>query len=537
MSIEHEYGKIENILYSQSLDLLLEWGRIHLFQQKDTPMLQELEGKWEFLKAVGTPLDAGLDLLEGRMRTALTILHGPATIHLKPKSAGNIMAAIKTLDQVVFLSEALESFPTVLDLPPGFREKSDDLLHRVTIERTPPTLRLIPLNEWRREVLKNIPSQVNYLFPWYGLWVELPVDFLDTLTDRFNEAALGDFRQLPLDPTMVPVLLGELKSDPALLERVRRDSRAVLLPPPGKETGLSDRLFQLHAAEIVPRPVPGGLREVGLLVAACQAVDAKPASTVDRTEHLFLAAFCAPFLEEEVRRTLLAEIEAALNRLDPASLHSSSLLDLLCFWSKGRLSDPEFVKRVWSEWESRLARAASQIDEKAVFLGAVENLRGTGISGAPDGWFRMRWKRLSESLENKLSLKWAAILLIIGIMGITGITLGFAFFHLWKPKTPPPSLSPYLSIEPESRMIKRKIPAQSRPPEPEESAGAPDHSTGGSPDGSIDKALSIAATPSRSDPFEPLLKGIIPDTDSEITGRDPIQSAALPVGTGSFRNP
>ncbi|MFW6374188.1 MAG: type III-E CRISPR-associated protein Csx30 [Thermodesulfobacteriota bacterium] len=513
MSIEHEYGKTENILYSQSLDLLLEWGRIHLFHQKDTPMLQELEGKWEYLKAVGTPLDAGLDLLENRVRTSLKILHGPATIHLERQTAGNIMAAIKTLDQVVFLSEALESFPTILDLPPGFREKSDDLLHRVTIERTPPTLRLIPLNEWRREVLKNIPSQVNYLFPWYGLWVELPTDFLDTLTERFEEAAEGEYHLLPLDPNMAPVLLGELKSDPPLLERVRRGGK-MALPPPKKDTGFSQRLIQLYHSEIAGRTVPDDLQEVGLLVAACQAVDTPTDSGLERMEQLFLAAFCTPFPDDASRRNWLDEIEAGLNRLDPSSLHASNLLEPLCFWSKGRLGDEDLVQKVWPEWEHRLLKAADQIEPRGVFLGAVENLRGAGKPKAPGSRGRSRWNRLFETIKSNFSLKRTAAILIIGTL------LGVALLYLLKPEPPPPAESP----EPENRVIKGKIPAQNRPSQPAEPAPVPKNTPAETP--------AVSGVQNGVDPFDPLLAGPFPEK-AGIDGNagpphPPIQS---------FRNP
>lgn len=496
MSIEHEYGKTENVLYSQSLDLLLEWGRIHLFQQKDTPMLQELEGKWEYLKAVGTPLDAGLDLLESRLRTSLAILHGPATVHLKRQTAENIMAAINTLDQVVFLSEALESFPTALDLPPGFREKSDDLLHRVTIERTPPTLRLIPLNEWRREALKNIPLQVNYLFPWYSLWVELPIDFLEILTERFEETAGGDYRQLPLDPNMGPVLLEALKSDPPLLERVRRDAN-LALPPPGEAAGLSPRLFQLHAAEVAGRPVPGGLQETGLLVAACQAVDTPVHSPLEQTERLFLAAFCAPFPGESDRRALFDEIEARLSRLDPPSLLSSNLLAPLCFWSKGRLTDGEFVGKVWMEWEHRLLKAADQIDARSVFMGAVENVRKAEPAGASGVRSRPRWKRLFGGLKSSLSLKRLAAVLTIGIL------LGFALLYFLKTDPPIPAESP----EPENRVIKRKLPAQSRSPQPTEPATILENP--------VQKTPAASGNQENTDPFAPFRTESPPDQSPE----------------------
>jgi hypothetical protein len=513
MSIEHEYGKTENVLYSQSLDLLLEWGRIHLFHQKDTPMLQELEGKWEYLKAVGTPLDAGLDLLESRVRTSLKILHGPATIHLERQTAGNIMAAVKTLDQVVFLSEALESFPTVLDLPPGFREKSDDLLHRVTIEKTPPTLRLIPLNEWRREVLKNIPSQVNYLFPWYGLWVELPTDFLETMTERFKEAAEGDDPFPDLDPNMAPVLLEDLKSDPPLLERVRRGGK-MALPPPKRDTGFSQRLIQLYHAEIAGRTIPDDLQEVGLLVAACQAVDPPADSVLERLEQLFLAAFCTPFPDDASRRDWLDEIEAGLKRLDPSSLHASHLLEPLCFWSKGRLGDEELVQKVWSEWEHRLLKAADQIETRSVFMGAVENLRGAGKPRTPGSRGRSRWARLFETIKSSFSLKRIAAILIIGTL------LGVALLYLLTPKPSPPAESP----EPENRVIKRKIPAQDRPSQPAEPSPAPKNTAAQPPAGSgIQNGV---------DPFDPLLT----EPPLEKAGRDGNAGPPHPPFQ-SFRNP
>ncbi len=247
MTIDHQFGNTKEILYSQSLDILLQWGFSHLFQPDDDLLLQELEGRWEYLRALNMPMDSGLDILEKEVHAAISLLHSSATLSFDQADIGQVVQALKILDQVVFLAEALESFPGADIIPKKFFKRADNLLYLVTVEKMPPPLRLIPLNPWRKNALKFIPSHARYLFPWYAVWSDLPSDFLFKVIENRDKIADGT-ESLGLDKSIFENFITDLKKDAPLMKRIYHG----ISPETAKTTG---RLYAKFMKKIRQKPL------------------------------------------------------------------------------------------------------------------------------------------------------------------------------------------------------------------------------------------------------------------------------------------
>lgn len=370
MAIRYNLSKSRDSLYTDWLDILLEWGQIQLLIQDNDLLLQELEGRWEYLRAIQTPFDTGVEMLEGNIDGALSLLHGKVTVDIDMNDAGPIMEAMHSLDQVVFLSEALDSFPAASHIPVSIHRRAEALLRKVTIDKTPPSLRLIPLNHWRKDIMKLIPVHVRYLFPWYAVWTDLPIDFLDILSDHWEAAEQGKAEALGIDAAELKALMVEIGQDIPLLNRIRRDARLFDSFPPAALESFSHRLREIRADEISLREIPDNVKVAGLLLASQEVIQgcfSLACSDLEKEERRFLAAFCTPFLSDEKCLAAFDETEHFLSGSHPASFPSDSTLHTLWLWSKGSATDGELADKCYGEWDRYLAEAIERIDISAAY--------------------------------------------------------------------------------------------------------------------------------------------------------------------------
>ncbi|MCP4107580.1 MAG: hypothetical protein GY749_18895 [Desulfobacteraceae bacterium] len=371
LSLYH-YLHEKHIKYTQSLDILLKWGRIHLFQQ-DTEELRELEQEWEKQKDHGDSLDSGLEILKKHVEQTLDHLHGSDSVDLDPDEALYIKSGLRAFDSVIFLAHALEFFPDADNIAENFHNTTEELVHQVIIDREPPGLRLIPFNNWRREILKNIPFDIHYLFPWYSSWAELPEEFHDTLAENWHDFIKGQMEYPYLDKSLLNAMLAELESDSPLFNRIRNEARLFQLMPEAVEQSLALRLFAIQDQGATP----DYSENTALAYAAVRVIDIPVRTEAEKAEQLFFAGFCGPFLDTGQRLDLLSQVENYLKQPD-VSQSDPAIIEKLCLWAEDRLTDERFVQEAFSLWESKLASVTDQTAE-AMFLKAVENIRNAGI--------------------------------------------------------------------------------------------------------------------------------------------------------------
>ncbi len=489
MSRAYEFGKTEDIVYPEGIDLLLRWGHTHLCYPEDDSLLQEFEGKWEYLRALNNTLDAGFDILEEKVTAALAFLHGPATIGLEPADAEPVKTSIQTLDQIVFLAEALEFFPSAGTLSPDFQRRADTLLHQVTIDRVPPTLRLIPLNDWRIKALAHLPSYAHYLFPWYAAWTELPRDFLHTLARRWHMDNIPP-RDYPfLDPTTMDVLLLELELDKPLLQWLQGAWHPQDMPHRTDEHHLSNRLLTLCESEIVDPAIPEEVIHLGILTSARRAVSRRPVSERERMETLFLTGFCTPLLEEQQRMDIFSDVGKYLNSYYPLPSDSGSLIETLYLWATDRLTDRAFIGQVYEAWEKQLAAVSRPAEAAATLTHSVTKLRRSKIPPRTgEGRFRRFYSRLIALFSYKITF----------ITIATCITLVTAFL-MYCHSTDRRKTSARLN-ENENVVIKRKIRESPDTPTPPPAAAD-----------MLSPAVIPLAPENRPGPFVPLAETTAPE--------------------------
>lgn len=361
--------KTSRLPHNKPLDLLLKWGQINLFQQ-DAEELRQLEQEWKKQKYPGPFLDSGLEILKKDVEQTLDHLHGSGAAD--PDEALYIKSGLKAFDNVIFLAEALEFFPGADNIAEDFHNTTEELVHQVTIDHEVPGLRLIPFNNWRREILKNIPSDVHYLFPWYCSWAELPEEFHDILAENWHDLIKGKMEFQDLDKSDLSALLAELESDRPLFNRIRNEARLFQLMPEAVEESLALRLFAIRDQGPVRLSAPG------LAHAATRVIDIPVRTEAEKAEQLFFAGFCGPFLNTRQRLDILSQVENYLKQPDVSVSKPDSIVEKLCLWAEGQLTDEELVQEAFSLWESKLASVTDQTAE-AMFLKAVENVRNAGI--------------------------------------------------------------------------------------------------------------------------------------------------------------
>ncbi|OIQ52043.1 hypothetical protein BerOc1_00515 [Pseudodesulfovibrio hydrargyri] len=83
--------------------------------------------------------------------------------------------------------------------------------------------RLIPLNEWRRELLGQIPQENHFLFPWLTECAQFDSDSLERIIQAWDE--LWDRTATRDDVEALVPVLAAIQSDTALLDHLKAEAR------------------------------------------------------------------------------------------------------------------------------------------------------------------------------------------------------------------------------------------------------------------------------------------------------------------------
>ncbi|QTA90444.1 type III-E CRISPR-associated protein Csx30 [Desulfonema magnum] len=398
---DYKNRKFEDFLYSPATDILINWGRAHILRPE---YLQETEDEWNFLKKKSDTrglLETGTASLEKDTEDALNFLHGQETLDLYDDMAIQAQTALEILDNAVMLSEAVEFFPDQSDFSEDFTRKADHLLQEITIDCEPPSLRLIPINRWRREVLQDIPAEFQYLFPWYVNWSELPPETLEILIQHWkdienNQLEMIETDSVTLDGETLYVLLTALTKDHVLLNHIRHQSRTAEVLSQAVKKDFKLQLLLKRNSDAPKYFVSDEVEDKGLYISACKNIDTRDPldprevlnplrSKEDRTERLFLAAFCGPGLTDEKRIDLFGRVENNLDRLDFSKIKSDSPLKLIDQWKKqGDSQLKKLSDIVLESWLDNLTVQAKKVaepvpNENISFLDTVNRIMTDAI--------------------------------------------------------------------------------------------------------------------------------------------------------------
>ncbi len=354
------------------LSILILWGKHHLLNS-DHSSLNELEIEWE--SADTSSIVSDIIILEQRIHDSLNMLHGPITVDTIISESDSVVTALNELDQLIFLSESIEFYPHEDSIPEILKLKTEDLLQLMTIDREVSYLRLIPLNQWRRQVLDQIPDQSRFLFPWYCEWVDLPETIFDTLSDHKADNLTETIRSiLPIDFAK-DMFLTDLNADRMLLEKIRKDVIHFTALSGAIEESYSIRLFIISNDESEKRKVHDPLRQKGIEAAALHFINTPAGPEHERIEQFFLTAFCGTFLDDKQRLDSLYHMEIMLKQLDEGLINSSVIIKKFYSWTKGNLTDNELTDQIFDLWEGKIKTTAKKTGVSDRFYHAVEKLR------------------------------------------------------------------------------------------------------------------------------------------------------------------
>ncbi len=205
------------------LDLLIWWGETRLLHPTAADRLEWIAEGWRARPPLTDVLRKEMAALETDIRQTIRFLTGPDTLDLDDEDWPAIHAQLKNLDRIVFLIEALDAFPDADAVFPDIHERAEEIFGVLITEHESIWMRLIPLNERRRQTLAYIPPDVRYLFPWYEEWSDLPGDAFDFLADHWDDIGLD--RLSPEEEIeAMSEWAHELQNDPALADHIRREA-------------------------------------------------------------------------------------------------------------------------------------------------------------------------------------------------------------------------------------------------------------------------------------------------------------------------
>ncbi|MDM8551708.1 type III-E CRISPR-associated protein Csx30 [Desulfobacterales bacterium HSG2] len=404
---DYEERQTDGFLYSPALDLLLTWGSASLFQgtEDEGEFVQGIEEEWHSLREdsdVNSELHSGLEALTRDIDDALEFLYH--TIPESDRETALAQTALEILDHGVRLFQTARNFTEQDLFPEDFQGRAEVLFRKLTVDRVPSYLRLIPLNYWRQYLRGNISEHSLHLFPWYDEWADLPSETIEILIENWNEISRGNFECSEMDAETLKSLFAELSNDRGLLNYIREEARFGRILPRAIGKSLSLRLLMIRTDDVGKHAAPQKVIEKGFVACARQIIqEIKKTfrSEEERLEGIFLGGFCGPFLYENQRLELFNQVEDGLKTLDVSSLRPGSLLEELYQWSQGKVADEAFSHSVFDRWIESMSNAAKMVtesvpEEAAVFLRAVTELEIQRLYKAEHPVIDRIWETICE---------------------------------------------------------------------------------------------------------------------------------------------
>lgn len=358
----------DEIIYASGVDLLLRWGRAHLFDFENTAALDRIAEKVAQMTDDDTfsdDIEQGLTALENSVAQVLSFFDTHPYFTMDSELAEDVPVAMEILDHTVFLAEASDTLPQGNLLSESARERIKLVLEKATVTHAPSGMRLIPLNDWRCRMMSAIPEAHRYLFPWYSNWASEPPETIDLLIDNWRLIETGNAQDTPIDPATLEMLLVELKNDEDLLAFILDQVKIGEIIPKAIASSIALRLYIASQKEAANYAVPPEVSRKGLVACADRLIKnrlKKAHSPADRLEGDFLAAFCGPMISDQKRMDLFSRVEEELRGFDRNQISPGSILAALADWAdNGNLPGKKIAEIVFPKWLEDLSNIAAAV--------------------------------------------------------------------------------------------------------------------------------------------------------------------------------
>lgn len=377
---------------------LIEWGKIRLLR----PDLEE------YLKDVQSDFNI---FVEKSGKNIAEIIHGAIEeTELMVEEAKKVLSSREFIgtaegEEIWYKAkDALNAFDRVIFLNKAITELINDFVKEEAIKHLDnimldiffwfddsewSALRLTAINNYRKEILKKIPEEHRYLFPWYEVFVEYGEDLIEVLIQNYNDILEGKIENLPITlQNNLGEVLFELFKDEELLFTIKQQHilHKKILEVYSQRNSLT--LWRLSEKAALDYHISTEVANIGLIRISTHIIQTalqKMSSEAEKVYWMFLSAFCGPDLDDNQRLQLLDVVEKKIGNINVQNINGEvgRVLALLKQWFEGKNNDMWLVSAAYETWNKMLQEEAKKFgarefetdEEVEAFWQALESLK------------------------------------------------------------------------------------------------------------------------------------------------------------------
>ncbi len=391
----------QEILYSPGADLLLSWGA-HSIERPDLSierdMLTGAIGEWDRNELLADFQNAWPAMLEDAHKAQAFLESRPVIPNDFTDPVWNeAIDALRAFDQIVHSWVAAEDLfsevaPEIID---ELEARYYDISEWLDNAESFTCLRLVPVNEWRKNRMERIEASSRFLFPWLSDMAWAPADALENLEAHWNAVREKGGAALTFiaEPDRL-IFWDYLKRDIGLQREMENRRRLTIAIADAVDQSLPLQLLRIHAQHVQAADVPEHVLRHGLANAACAALtgqrhDKAAHENVEITletamaryapvERVLATALCGPYLSDAQR---LAAFKWAAEKLEKDARMGGleGVFTQVDLWMKNELTDSDFADVMMAAWD-RMA-------EDAMVSAAAEKVADKGADYAESNAF------------------------------------------------------------------------------------------------------------------------------------------------------
>lgn len=370
----------QEILYSPGADLLLSWGA-HLIERPDLSIEREMLavaiGEWdhgELLSDFRESWPAVWD--DVHKAKAFFASHPIIANDFTDPDWNEAIDALRVFDQVLHLWVAVEEIFS--DIAPAVIDELEDHYYDISEwldnAESFTSLRLVPLNEWRKNRNERIEASSRFLFPWLTDMAWAPSEALGRLENHWDAVREKGIDGLTFiaEPDRL-IFWDYLKRDIGLQREMENRWRLNIALADAVEQSLPLQLLRIYEQHVKAAEAPRHVLRHGLANAAMAALtgdrhdetfyeDVGPALKTAMTQNVLVervltTALCGPFLSDAQR---LSAFKWAAEKLEKDALMGGleGIFTQLDLWRKNKLTDNAFAEAMMTAWD-RMAESAN----------------------------------------------------------------------------------------------------------------------------------------------------------------------------------
>jgi len=394
---------MNEVTYSNLIDILISWGKVHMTQPEFTKILEEYEDAFKYLleteEEILQQINEGKNELYQQLERSKNLLQNIGIVNATPYDQlfRQVADAFETLDHLVFLNHALHRLAMrnygqrckgvkLFELTNETDKKIDELSNWFYGDSNISALRFTPFNSIRQKRYNFIQQAYRFLFPWYGLFVEESDGILEVFQENFHivSAAIERDNTKQFTKTFgenANIYLFELKSDSELYKIIKENYQMEQAVYKAIQRSPALQLFRISELIRLEYYLPNEFWEYPL-INILKEYTGKMYTLTERVGWAFLMAFLGPCPPAKTI-DILSWVDENLKEIKLNECSEEKIipvLNVLLEWKEGKISDIEMEQKIFNYWKDLLkslivSRERTREDITAEeFWPALENL-------------------------------------------------------------------------------------------------------------------------------------------------------------------